>query len=209
MEINKGVAELVGILIGDGYIYRKNHKYQIGFVGSPKTDREYFEKIKKLIFDEWNKESKIILRQNGLRIVINSKEISNFLINNLGLPYGKGKCEKVTIPPRIINNWDLVKYSIRGIMDTDGTIFVSKKLGIDRYPTMEITTTSPNLANQIREILLKRGFKLGNIRKSKSKLSKRVAYRVPLYGKENVKKWLNEIGFSNNYKLNRAINYIQ
>ncbi len=94
-------------------------------------------------------------------------------------------------------------------MDTDGTIFVSKKPGIDKYPTMEITTTSKNLANQLRKILLKREFRVGNIRASTSKLSKRIAYRVPLYGKNNVKKWLNEIGFSNKYKLKRAVEYIQ
>lgn len=100
-------------------------------------------------------------------------------------------------------------YTIRGIMDTDGTIFVSKKPGIERYPTIEITTTSKVLANQLRIILLRQGFRVGNIRESTSKLSTRVAYRVPLYGKENIRKWLNEIGFSNEYKLNRAINYIQ
>ena len=40
-------------------------------------------------------------------------------------------------------------------------------------------------------------------------MSKRISYRVPLYGKENVKKWLKKIGFSNKYKLERARSYIQ
>ncbi|GAJ19370.1 unnamed protein product, partial [marine sediment metagenome] len=66
----------------------------------------------------------------------------------------------------------------------------SEKPGIEKYPTMEITTTSIVLANQLRDVLLQQGFRVGNIRKSLSKLSKRQAYRVPLYGKSNVKKWL-------------------
>ena len=94
-------------------------------------------------------------------------------------------------------------------MDTDGTVFVSKKPRIEEYPTIEITTTSKVLANQLREILLKKGFRVANIRESLSKLSKRVAYRVPLYGKENIRKWVNEIGFSNLYKKERANSYIQ
>ena len=94
-------------------------------------------------------------------------------------------------------------------MDTDGTVFVSRKPGIERYPTMEITTNSLNLANQIRAILLEQNFRVGNIRKSTSKFSKNPTYRVPLYGKENIRKWLREIGFSNTYKLERAKAYIQ
>lgn len=209
MGINSNIAEIVGILIGDGYIYRRNRKYQIGFVGSPKTDVELFGHLQKLILKEWNKETKIKVRAGGLRLVFNSKEICDFLINDLSIPHGEGKCEKVTIPKIILEDWNLAKYTIRGIMDTDGTVFVSKKPGIEKYPTIEITTTSPILANQLRKILLNQGFRVANIRQSLSKLSKRVAYRVPLYGKSNLKMWLDKIGFSNKYKEQRAINYIQ
>ena len=207
MEITQGLAELIGILLGDGYIYRKNRKYQIGFVGNPQTDKEYFEHLKKLIKEEWNKEGKITFRERGIRLVINSKEICSFLIDELKLPHGEGKCEKIKIPEEIMQKWDLVKNTIRGIMDTDGTIFVSKKPGIEKYPTMEITTTSKELANQLHSILSEKGFRVGNIRSSLSKLSKRTAYRVPLYRRKNVIQWIKEIGFSNPYKLRRAEEY--
>ena len=209
MKITEGKSEVVGIYIGDGYIYREGNKHQIGFVGSPKTDVELFEKLKELIFQEWNKKVNFKIRAKGLRMVFRSKEISDFLVNYLKLPFGEGKCEKVKIPEIILKDWNLTKHTIRGIMDTDGTIFVSKKPGVEKYPTMEITTTSPILAKQLREILLQQGFRVGNIRQSLSKLSVRVAYRVPLYGKENIRKWLDKIGFSNKYKLDRAISYIQ
>ena len=209
MKITPRMAEIVGIYIGDGHIYRKGNKFQIGFTGSPKTDVELFEKIKELIKKEWGKDVKFKVRERALRIVFRSKQISDFLIKELELPYGRGKCEKVKIPEKISNNWNLLRYTIRGIMDTDGTIFVSKKPRVEKYPTIEITTTSKRLAEQLREKLLERGFRLGNIRRIMSKSSKLPAYRVPLYGKENVKKWLKEIGFSNKYKLERAKSYIQ
>lgn len=209
MKITEGLAEIIGALIGDGYIYRRNRKYQIGFVGSPKTDVELFERLKELIFKEWNKEAKIKVRARGLRMVIDSKEICQFLIDKLGIPHGEGKCEKVKIPEEIFNDWHLAKNTIRGIMDTDGTVFVSKKPGVEKYPTMEITTTSKDLAKQLREILLQQGFRVANIRASTSKLSKRIAYRVPLHGKDNIRKWFDKIGFSNKYKRDRAISYIQ
>jgi hypothetical protein len=55
MKISEDTAELIGALIGDGYIYNRNGKYQIGFVGSPLTDVEYYEKLKNLILSEWKK----------------------------------------------------------------------------------------------------------------------------------------------------------
>ena len=209
MKITQGIAEIVGIYIGDGHIYRKDNKFQIGFTGNPKTDLELFEKLKKLIKEEFDKDITFKIRSNGLRIAFRSKKISNFLIEKLGLTYGKGKSERIMIPEEIANNWNLSKHTIKGIMDTDGTVFISKKPRIEKYPTMEITTNSYNLANQLRIILLNQNFRIGNIRKSTSKFSKHPTYRVPLYGKENLKKWIKEIGFSNLYKLERAKNYIQ
>lgn len=209
MKITKELAEIVGIYIGDGYIYRKNRKYQIGFVGNPITDKEMFDNLKVLILKEWNKETKIKFRERGLRLVFNSKEICESLIGGLGLAHGKGKCEKVFIPENILDDWNLAKYALRGIIDSDGSVFVSKKPGIEKYPTIEITTTSLILAEQLRNILLEQGFRVANIRKSFSKLSKLPAYRVPLHGKRNIEMWLNKIGFSNKYKENRAKSYIQ
>ena len=209
MKITEGMAELIGALIGDGYIYRANRKYQIGFVGSPKTDRGYFEKLQKLIFSEWKKKAKIKFRERGIRIVIDSKEIANFLIDELKIPHGEGKCEKVKIPDEIAKDWRLVRNTIRGIADTDGSIFVARKPRIEKYPSIEITTVSRSLAEQLREILIKKGFKVAKIWSYKSKTSKRTAYKVPLNGKKNLKKWIKEVGFSNPYKLKRAKEYLK
>ena len=207
MKITEGMAELIGSLIGDGYIYRAHRKYQIGFVGSPKTDREYFRVLQKLISTEWKKEAKIKFRERGLRIVINSKEISLFLINKLKIPYGDGKCEKIKIPEKIFKNWKLVRNTLRGIVDTDGSVFFARKPGIEKYPSLEITTVSKQLAGQIRDILIKRGFRVAKIWSYKTKTQKRVAYKIPLNGKKNIQKWVDEIGFSNSYKLRRAVAY--
>ncbi|MEK6927686.1 MAG: hypothetical protein AABX11_04605 [Nanoarchaeota archaeon] len=69
MELNERTAELVGILAGDGHIYRKNNKYRLGFTGHPITDKEYFNYIKELIKDTCNKEARIFIGGRGIRIV--------------------------------------------------------------------------------------------------------------------------------------------
>ncbi len=209
MKITPGIAELVGVIIGDGYIYRKNRKYQIGIVGSQITDRDYFEKLKELIFREWKKEANARFRFRGLRMVFNSKEICEFLINDLNLCHGKGKCFRVMIPEEIYRDWNLAKHTIRGIADTDGSVFVTKKPGIEKYPSIEITTTSQRLAIQLRDILVKRGFRVALRKENRKEPNALAVYRVALNGQKNLKKWMEEIGFTNSYKLNRALNYIK
>lgn len=40
------IAELLGIIIGDGNLSNVQKHYRIGFVGDPINDKEYFEYIK-------------------------------------------------------------------------------------------------------------------------------------------------------------------
>lgn len=209
MRINERTAELIGALIGDGHIYRKNNKYRIGFTGDIINDKKYYEYLKVLILKEWNKETRIFIGGRGLRMVINSKEVCNFLIDKLNLPYGRGKGAKVKIPYRIAKDWLLAKHAIRGIADTDGSVFVSKKPRIEKYPCIEIGTTSEKLALQLKQILEKQGFRVNRIRRTKSKLSKLTTNRIILNGHTELKKWMDKIGFSNPYKFERASSYLK
>ncbi len=101
------------------------------------------------------------------------------------------------------------KAYIKSIVDTDGSVFVANKPGLMNYPSIEITTTSYNLANQIKDLLCSQGFRVAKIWKYKSKLSKRITYKIPLNGKDNLLNWVKEIGFSNPYKMKRALSYLK
>jgi len=199
-------CELIGALIGDGHIYRKKHKYIIGFTGSPFTDREYYLKLEQLILSAWRKIVKSKLRENGIRIQFDSMPVVQRLMDEFGLPANGGKCYKVVIPPEIFSDWNFLKHTLRGIVDTDGSVFVADKPGSPKYPSIEITTTSMMLALQIRSALLNHGFRVAKIWSYCSNGSKFAAYKIPLNGRQNLRKWVEEIGFSNPYKLNRAIN---
>lgn len=211
MKLTKELAELIGIIIGDGNIYynRRLRKYYFEITGHPNLDREYFSYISNLIYNLLDKKPSITIRDRGLRLRIYSKEFVEFLIKDLEMPYGRIKGEIIKIPKKI-KTWDLIKPCLRGIVDTDGSVFVAKKSRAPNYPSIEITTASIILANQIRNKLLKKGFRVAKIWKYQPKNKNyRLTYKVPLNGKENIKMWLKEIGFSNPYKLKRAINYIK
>ncbi len=202
------LAEFIGALIGDGYISETENQFKIGFTGHQEKDFEYYKCIQKIIKCLWNKKVVISNRARGLRIGFKSKIAANELLVDYQLPYGK-KSESISIPEKIFKDKKLLIYTIRGIVDTDGSVFVSKKKGILEYPSLEITTASLSLACQLRTALFSYGFIVANIRKYKSKLSVLTTYKISLFGLENLKKYYNLIGFSNPSKLHKAKQIIE
>jgi hypothetical protein len=200
--------ELIGAIIGDGHIHYKPPKYYFGLTGNKKTDFNYFLHLGRLIGSSWGKKVRIFESGRGLRIRVYSKEIVLKLITYFSLPFNKNKCYRVIIPKMYINDFENCKHIIKGIADTDGSVFVSFKKGSPKYPSLEITTVSKNLAEQLREILLIEGFRVANLRSYKSKKSRGLAYKMCLYGKSNLKMWLGKIGFSNPHKHGKAIEAI-
>ncbi len=197
------LAEFIGVLIGDGHMYNTGNRYVIGITGNLNLEEDYYLYLKKLIKNVWGKDVKIKKYKYKVFIVFSSKSIFKFLTSSMGLVSGNS-CYKKFIPEVITKDWDLVKHTIRGIVDTDGSIFVANKPGSPNYPSIEITTTSPILAFKIKEILTDKGFRVAKIWTYCSKKSKLTTYKVPLNGYKNLELWMQEIGFSNNYKAVKA-----
>jgi hypothetical protein len=198
---SKELAEFIGIIIGDGYLYER--QYTIGIVGNQKTDKIYFDKIQKIIQKLFNIKGKIQIRQRGLRLILKSKGLFYYLIKIIGLKYGKNKGRTIKIPQTLIKNKRFINYTIRGIFDTDGTIFTSNKKGSKNYPCIELTTTSINLAEQVKTILIDMNFRVAGVRKYKYKHSWLVSNKVSLYGMKNILLWDKKISFSNSNKYYR------
>ena len=83
-------------------------------------------------------------------------------------------------------------------MDTDGTLFFSKKTyKLPIYPTLEIRTYSRKLACQLAESLCQNGFR------ARLRGNEKGGYHVALYGPKMLEKWVKEIGFSNPRHINK------
>ncbi|MEK6941920.1 MAG: hypothetical protein AABW85_03630, partial [archaeon] len=121
--------ELVGAIIGDGHIHQKNSKYYFGLTGNKISDRLYFLKLAALIKYVWHKETKVFESKGGLRIRVYSKNIVGRLINVFKIPFNSGKCYSVSIPESVLSDFNLCRHVLRGIADTDGSVFVSDKKG--------------------------------------------------------------------------------
>jgi intein/homing endonuclease len=77
-----------------------------------------------------------------------------YFIEEIGLPAGK-KAEYITIPERLLKSKHL-NMVIRGIIDTDGYLYLDKRKAYrSPYPRIELTTKSIRMADQLTDILKK------------------------------------------------------
>jgi hypothetical protein len=75
-----------------------------------------------------------------------------------------------------------------GIADTDGCFSLTKTVNGKFYPSIQISTTSANLAVQIRDILVNRGFR-ANLRKQlRKETGWNTRYYIVLNGAEMAEK---------------------
>ena len=204
METTEKLAELCGIIAGDGCItyYKKNGDYRVQIFGDYK-EIEYHNYIKTLFQNIFNKTPKTIYKDDGISIYLNSKDIITKLIK-LGLPAGKKK-DIIRIPKWIITNKRFSAYFLRGLTDTDGSITFKKG---DRkthsYPTIKIELSSKKFIEDIKSVLKNFGISYcyySGMKKSNFGVFRR--YSLDINGKENLKKWRNLIGFSNRKHLNK------
>ena len=207
-NLNENKSEFVGAVIGDGNLWTDNRHYRVEMTGDPELDGRYYDYLTGIIQREFNKNPSRRIRQKGLRLRICSKGLFTYLTEKLGLPYGSKKGRKVKIPEEIAaSDWSIKSKCIRGIADTDGSLFISEKGNCQNYPNIEITTTSGRLSEQLKEILENQGFRVGlRIWEHEEDWSTR--YVVSINGGEMVKKWMKRIGFSNSRHY-KKINNIQ
>ena len=91
MNKTKELAELVGMMYGDGCLSSYKKKYIIYLCGHKQDDKEYHEiTTKKLFLHLFNKEVKIKERkkENALFVRFSDKKIFKML-NSVGIPIGK------------------------------------------------------------------------------------------------------------------------
>lgn len=206
---NRYTAELVGLGFGDGGLTcgDKPNIMRFQLRGNLTEDKEHYDNY---IIPLFNKEIMIPLFGRNVGIVFNknkgfygisvgSIKIEKYL-NYLGIPSGiKGE---LFIPKWIKNNRIYTISFLRGLLDTDGSIYCDKNHSIKNpvYHTkikLSICNTSKNLIYEVNKLLNK--LKIKNFikyQKSKNKLWKD-SYYIMVDAGINVKRWFDIIGSKN------------
>ncbi|MBN2330899.1 MAG: hypothetical protein JXC85_03720 [Candidatus Aenigmarchaeota archaeon] len=199
------LAELIGILLGDGSIgiykckrkcgnFSLQHKMQITL--NSIDDKDYIIFLEKMIFRLFGVKPKITYRSGrtcDLRLF--KKEIIQFLINEIGMVMSP-KWKNAKIPDYYLHT-DLEIKIIRGYFDTDGSVVVTNNNGT-LYPRLEMKICPSPMQSHIIDILKRMEFRFGVYSIGKGKV------RIQLNGKQQLEKWIKEIGFSNNKHIIKA-----
>lgn len=202
-SFNKRLAEFTGIMLGDGNIfsYRKRTKertisvHEVSICGNLKDETEYLKEFVLPLCKELfgiKPRIKNHEKNNEILIVMSSVRLVEFL-SSLGLVPGNKIQNQLAIPEWIFANKEYLKSCIRGLIDTDGTIYELKP----HWPGLfqiSFKNNNPILLNNVQKALKELGFKVSNISDNRLYITKA----------SEIRKYIKEIGFNNKKHLLRA-----
>ena len=183
------LAELIGIIFGDGGV---NNDWQLVISLNSISDEKYSRYVINLI----KKLSNIVVfikrrpNQNTLILICSSMNLLDFLMSK-GIVKGNKIKQKIDQPKWIAKNSNFEKAFVRGLVDTDGCLYIHKHLVKGKlYSNIGFcfTSYSSKLINSVSKILRKNKI-VPHITKDK--------YRIYLYEGKSVLQYLNIFGSSN------------
>lgn len=200
-EPNELLAYETGVHIGDGSLHiTKGGTHSVRFYGHGEDDWIFVSEIlPKVVKQLYNKEVKTKKCNDSNKCVLNicSKAIATFK-QNIGLSVGKKKM--MDLPDFVKQDRKLLISCVRGIADTDFSLYFTKNEK-DRYaePVISCVMDNKELIQNLAKHLGNFGFKT-NLRldvKRTRKGKQLVEHHLAIYGKKNLEKWMEVIGFYN------------
>lgn len=200
---NKELAELFGIILGDGHLDEikigpKVRVYAVTIAGDSFNDNKYLHSYVKVLFEKLLGEGGTFSQakhSNSCYLKVHGKKIVEF-IKKKGISPGNKKFNNQGIPDWIFNNLAYLRACLRGLIDADGCIYyISKKT--NRNLRISFTSYIPALMKDVRNSFIKLGFHPSKIVCDKN---------IYISRKDDVNKFIKEIGFSNDKHLKRLQN---
>ena len=203
-RMSTDLAELIGIILGDGSISLKtntlNNRLKISF--NSKDDTDYIFYVKDLIKSLFNVDPILKYRknENTADLFVFRKDIINYLVNDVGLRLSP-KWNRAIIPKKLMSpNLNLMV--LRGYFDTDGCLALVNNNGII-YPRLEMKICPSPMQKQFAQILKDNKFNFGAYDIGKGKI------RIQLNGKLQLNRWSKLVGFSNEKHLNKLVTFLK
>jgi len=156
---NEKLAEFIGIMLGDGNIFINKDVAQVRIVGNPHTEMDFMINfIKPLIVDLFKIVPRILFHKtkNEVFIAIENRNLAEFLLS-IGLAHGDKINNQVSVPSWIRKDKSLLKACLRGLVDTDGSVFRMSKEDFDN-PRISFKSNNKKLLEDVRNSLIELGF---------------------------------------------------
>lgn len=196
-EKNAELAELWGIMLGDGCVHKiKKYKigvYKITVSGHSIDDKDYLLNfVKPLLERLFNIKGRSYQSKSnrGLHIHLDSRRVIDFFEEN-DFKSGNKIVNQVTIPDWIKNEDKLLASCLRGLFDTDGSFY---QLTNQNSYQINFCNNNQKLLKDVRQSLLKLGINVSRIMKNR---------RIVITRRSEIAKFYKLIGFSNPKHLNK------
>lgn len=194
---NELLAEFVGIMMGDGGLT----EYQLKVTLHSKDDRKYIKYVAHLIKKLFDVIPAIRPRKSiaATDIVVNRKTLVGFC-RSVGLVVGNKVRQQIDIPKWVYRNRKLQIACLRGLFDTDGSVFLHSYISKGKryaYTKVSFSNASHPLICSVNKLLTQCGL---NVRVSKDQKEVRIE------SKKDVDNFFKMIGTNNPKHLNRYKN---
>ena len=189
-------AEFVGIMLGDGNLYSyKNGRadvHQLRIATGRKNEEKYArDYIAPLLSELSGITPRFLVKRNAIYSCINSKEFVKELVRN-GIKCGKKVGDSARIPAWIFSNDRYLRACIRGLIDTDGSIYRLSNQD-PHLGRISLKNFNPMLLEDFRNAMLKLGFHP----------SRAIHRNIFITQKADLVKYYKEIGSNNCHKRAR------
>lgn len=202
MKLTEGLSEICGVIIGDGWI--QSNEKGLFITGNQTEDKDYYDNY---LVPLIRKELKIDLSARYFSywrtygVAIYRKELIKIFLK-LGMLKGE-KASRAFIPNIFKKNKKYYIALLRGVFDTDGSIYFMKDINPSRKsdfhirPRLRITSISENLINDIKFLTKNVGIISSNPSPSKWRGNKKPSHIFEINQQKSIHLWLNLIGTKN------------
>lgn len=187
----KEFAEFTGILLGDGNLI--NNTVRIILDEREFCYKEYAKNLFKRLFNCNFNEYKV--REKQAMVLYKSNKIIMEILQNYGLKKGNKMGNGTQIPEWIKKEKSLLRWCLRGLVDTDGTVSFDKR---DRKILIGFCSYSPKLLQDVTEALGDFGIFAAKCGKNHIRINK----------KADIECYVKMIGFSNEKYVQRYNGFI-
>jgi hypothetical protein len=206
MKTSSKLAEIIGISLGDGCISITKNYHEYAVLGDRIEERSYYDShvlplLNKNLFKPLiGKEvpGKEYLKSGVYGFYLFNKKVVDYLLS-LGLNSGSKLNAK--IPSFILKDKKNQNYFLRGLFDTDGTIYFNKNYSVKlenrkhNQPRIKLGITSRHIAEKTKEILISKGYNPYWQPPYLGKKDKNPIYTVMIRKREDFYRYVKEIGF--------------
>lgn len=199
-NFDEDLSEFIGIILGDGnlHAYKKGKKvrtYMVRIAGHSEQDNDYLSiyvlNLSKKLFGVQPKIYKS-KRSNAMYLIIHSKEIIDFM-SNIGLMCGNKVLNQPTMPKWVREDNYMLMRCLRGLIDTDGSIFRMSRRD-NKLLRISFKNYNSKLLRDVRDAFMKLEYSPSKI------INNEVFY---LSKQKDIKKYIKDIGFKNKKHIKR------